>query len=90
VERIAEEAPEDELEERDRPLYEALRARRSELAKERKVPPYVVAHDRTLRDIARIRPISADDLELARGMGRAKIAQYGEELLRLVRSFAGR
>jgi superfamily II DNA helicase RecQ len=49
----------------------------------------VIAHDRTLRDIARIRPISADDLELARGMGPAKIKKYGEGLLLVVRGFAG-
>lgn len=93
AERVLERLPDDaadELEEHDRPLFEALRARRAELARALKVPPYVVAHDRTLRDIARIRPTDADDLALARGMGRAKITKYGEELLRVVREIAGR
>lgn len=89
VERLPDQAA-DEVEERDVPLYEALRAHRAAIAREKKVPPYVVAHDRTLRDIARIRPISTDDLELARGMGPAKIKQYGEGLLQVVRDFAGR
>ncbi|EYF04321.1 RecQ family ATP-dependent DNA helicase [Chondromyces apiculatus] len=89
VERVDDEgAP--ALEARDRALYEALRAHRAELSRARKVPPYVVAPDRTLQDIARIRPISDDDLGLARGMGPARISQYGAEILRIVRSFAGR
>ena len=91
--RVVERLPEveaDVLEERDIPLFEALRAHRAALAKEKSVPPYVIAHDRTLRDIARIRPISTDDLELARGMGRAKIKQYGEGILHVVQKFAGR
>jgi ATP-dependent DNA helicase RecQ len=83
-------SPPDELEERDLPLYDALRAYRTGLAKEKGVPAYVIAHDRTLREIARIRPISMEDLELARGLGRAKIAQIGEGILRIVRQFAGR
>ena len=83
------EASADELEDRDRPLYEALRAHRAELARKGAIPPYVIAHDRTLRDIARIRPLSAEDLELARGMGPVKIAKYGDGLLGVVREFAG-
>ena len=39
-----------------RALFEALRLYRLELARREAVPPYVVASDRTLRDIARLRP----------------------------------
>ncbi|WP_438010216.1 ATP-dependent DNA helicase RecQ [Sorangium sp. So ce321] len=78
-----------ELEEQDVPLFEALRAHRAALAKEKSLPAYVIAHDRTLRDIARIRPASLDDLALARGMGQAKISSYGEGILRVVREFSG-
>ncbi|WP_437281797.1 ATP-dependent DNA helicase RecQ [Sorangium sp. So ce375] len=77
-----------ELEERDVPLFEALRAHRAALAKEKSLPAYVIAHDRTLREIARIRPASLDDLALARGMGQAKISSYGEGILRVVREFS--
>ncbi|WP_437665933.1 RecQ family ATP-dependent DNA helicase [Sorangium sp. So ce1182] len=78
-----------ELEEQDAPLFEALRAHRAALAKEKSLPAYVIAHDRTLREIARIRPASLDDLALARGMGQAKISSYGEGILRVVREFSG-
>ncbi|WP_437580313.1 RecQ family ATP-dependent DNA helicase [Sorangium sp. So ce887] len=85
----AQEAPGADLEERDVPLFEALRAHRATLAKEKSLPAYIIAHDRTLREIARIRPASLDDLALARGMGQAKISSYGEGILRVVREFAG-
>ncbi|WP_437818779.1 RecQ family ATP-dependent DNA helicase [Sorangium sp. So ce1078] len=85
----AQEAPGAELEERDVPLFEALRAHRAALAKEKSLPAYIIAHDRTLREIARIRPASLDDLALARGMGQAKISSYGEGILRVVREFLG-
>ncbi|WP_437320426.1 RecQ family ATP-dependent DNA helicase [Sorangium sp. So ce385] len=78
-----------DLEERDVPLFEALRAHRAALAKEKSLPAYIIAHDRTLREIARIRPASLDDLALARGMGQAKISSYGEGILRVVREFSG-
>ncbi|MGK3964400.1 DEAD/DEAH box helicase [Sorangium sp. So ce118] len=78
-----------EIEEQDAPLFEALRAHRAALAKEKSLPAYVIAHDRTLREIARIRPASLDDLALARGMGQAKISSYGEGILRVVREFSG-
>ncbi|WP_437514451.1 RecQ family ATP-dependent DNA helicase [Sorangium sp. So ce1099] len=78
-----------EIEEQDVPLFEALRAHRAALAKEKSLPAYVIAHDRTLREIARIRPASLDDLALARGMGQAKISSYGEGILRVVREFSG-
>ncbi|WP_437878255.1 RecQ family ATP-dependent DNA helicase [Sorangium sp. So ce513] len=78
-----------ELDEQDAPLFEALRAHRAALAKEKALPAYIIAHDRTLREIARIRPASLDDLALARGMGQAKISSYGEGILRVVREFSG-
>ncbi|XXX81044.1 ATP-dependent DNA helicase RecQ [Sorangium sp. So ce134] len=85
----AQAAPGVELEEQDVPLFEALRAHRAALAKEKSLPAYIIAHDRTLREIARIRPASLDDLALARGMGQAKISSYGEGILRVVREFSG-
>ena len=65
-------------------LFEALRRRRLELARAGGVPPYVVASDRTLRDIARLCPRSLAELELAHGIGPAKARKYGSELLAVV------
>jgi ATP-dependent DNA helicase RecQ len=45
------------------------------------VPPFVVASDRTLRDMARIRPRTRADLLAVHGMGPVKAARYGEGFL---------
>ena len=78
-----------ELEPRDIALFEALRAHRMEVARIEGVPPYVVASDRALRDIARLRPLDFDALQLANGIGPAKAARYGDGLLAVVRQDRG-
>jgi ATP-dependent DNA helicase RecQ len=65
----------------DRPLFEALRALRTRLAREQGVPPYVIFHDATLREIARLRPHTPGDLALIGGIGAGKIERYGDEVL---------
>ncbi len=65
-------------------LFEALRAVRSELARDQNVPAYVVASDRCLRDIALLRPRNLEELKLAHGIGPAKAERYGEALLQCV------
>jgi ATP-dependent DNA helicase RecQ len=65
-------------------LFERLRIYRSEQAKRRGVPAYVVAGDRTLRDIARLQPRNLFQLETCFGIGPSKVEEYGEELLAVV------
>jgi len=74
-----------ELQAEDRALMDALRAHRLALSRALGVPPYVVAHDRTLRDIALLKPRSRDELLLAHGLGPSKADRYGAGLLELVR-----
>jgi len=69
-------------------LFQALRARRHELASAARVPAYVIAHDRTLRDLARLRPRSADALGDVYGLGAAKIARSGKAFLEVIARFA--
>ena len=71
-----------------RSLFEALRAFRIETAREEQVPPYVIASDRTLRDIALLRPANLDELLLAHGIGPAKAERFGAALLKVVRNCA--
>ncbi len=73
----------------DPALFEALRALRLELAREQDVPPFVVFHDRTLRELAAARPQSLDALASVRGVGAAKLARYGERVLAALREGAG-
>ena len=67
------------------PLVKALRALRTRLAKEESVPAYVIFTDRTLIDIAGRRPDSMAALGACHGVGDAKLARYGEEILATVR-----
>jgi ATP-dependent DNA helicase RecQ len=68
-----------------RALFEALRRHRLEVARAGGVPPYVVASDRTLREIALARPGTLAELEEVHGIGPAKALRYGAGLLELVR-----
>ena len=74
-----------ELDHAGRTLFEALRAFRIAQARHQQVPPYVIASDRTLRDIAVLRPTTVTDLEFAHGIGPAKAQRYGPEILAIVR-----
>jgi ATP-dependent DNA helicase RecQ len=65
-------------------LFEALRKHRLAVARAEGVPPYVVASDRTLRDIALMRPRNIHDLQLAHGIGPAKAERFGAGLLAVV------
>ena len=68
----------------DAALYEALRALRLELAARAKVPPYVICHDRTLVELATVKPTSEAGLHDITGLGAAKIARYGSEMLAVI------
>jgi ATP-dependent DNA helicase RecQ len=81
----AEPAPE-LLDAEGRALFEALRRHRLALARSEGVPPYVVASDRTLREIAQLRPRNLQELQLAHGIGPARLEKYGAGLLAVVSS----
>ncbi|MEO0322313.1 MAG: ATP-dependent DNA helicase RecQ [Myxococcota bacterium] len=61
--------------------FERLREVRSGLAKERRVPAYVVCTDRTLREIARRAPASEEELLACKGMGPARVESFGAAIL---------
>ena len=69
-------------------LLSALRAWRTSMARERKVPAYVIFHDATLEGIASSRPKSQDQLRAVAGIGDKKLERYGDALLSLIRSKA--
>ncbi|MGH7390528.1 MAG: HRDC domain-containing protein, partial [Candidatus Rokuibacteriota bacterium] len=66
-------------------LFEALRRERLQLAQQEQVAPFIVASDRTLRDIALLRPRTLDELRLAHGIGPHKAERYGARWLEVVR-----
>ena len=66
----------------DDPAFDLLRRWRLERARADGIPAYVVFHDRTLVEIARLRPRSEGELAEVSGVGPAKLERYGEEVLR--------
>ncbi len=68
--------------------FEALRRWRLETARSAEVPPYVVFHDRTLAEIARLDPASITTLAAIPGVGPAKLERYGASVLSVLREGA--
>ena len=66
-------------------LWERLRAWRAAIAKEHGVPAYVVFHDATLAELARLRPNDEAGLAQISGVGQRKLERYGAALLELLR-----
>jgi ATP-dependent DNA helicase RecQ len=73
----------------DPELFERLRAERLAIARERGVPPYVICHDTTLRDLARRRPRSESQLLEVHGIGARKAADIGPRFLAVIGAPAG-
>ncbi|MDD5385289.1 MAG: DNA helicase RecQ [Gallionella sp.] len=69
-------------------LWLALKAKRTELAREQGVPPYVIFHDSTLLEILNQRPTSLDELGRISGVGQSKLARYGDEFLKVIEDLA--
>jgi ATP-dependent DNA helicase RecQ len=72
----------------DPALLDALRALRRELAQAQNVPAYVVFHDATLYELARLRPGNESALRQVSGIGEHKLARYGARLLEVLRAAA--
>lgn len=78
-----------ELTEKGRKLFEELRSLRTVLAKERSVPPYMVASDRTLRDMCVRIPLTKEEMLDVNGMGAKKLEQYGDKFLEKILDVTG-
>ncbi len=68
----------------DSSLWEALRARRRQLALDQGVPPYVVFHDATLTEMIERRPRTLNEFAEISGVGERKLAAYGKEFLDII------
>ncbi|RCS31519.1 DNA helicase RecQ [Rhodanobacter denitrificans] len=67
-------------------LWDALRALRTQLARQQGVPPYVVFHDATLLAMLRAMPANEDELAGVSGVGDAKLKRYGRDFLAVINS----
>jgi len=68
-------------------LFEALRGLRKKISKKENVPPYVVFHDRTLREMASLFPRTLSELGCIHGVGEKKKEKYGQPFIALVKSY---
>ncbi|HTB21969.1 MAG TPA: RQC domain-containing protein, partial [bacterium] len=68
----------------DADAFETLRALRRRLADEQGLPPYVVFHDSSLREMASLKPRSLMELARINGVGEAKLAKYGAQFLEAI------
>jgi RecQ family ATP-dependent DNA helicase len=71
----------------ERALFEELRGVRLALAREARVPPFVVFSDRTLQEMAQKRPLNEDALLQVGGVGAHKLATYGTPFLEAIRAY---
>lgn len=69
------------------PLFDALRTLRRELAEQAGVPPYVIFHDATLREMAAARPATSAALAAISGVGARKLEAFGDPFLNLIHNF---
>ncbi len=67
-------------------LWEALRERRRELAASQGVPPYVIFHDASLKEMAEHRPRTLEEFATIPGVGEKKLNRYGRVFVELIRA----
>ena len=70
-------------------VFERLRAWRTGVAKELGMPPYVIFHDATLRQIAAAPPTTMAGLALVNGVGETKLGRYGQQILEVLADGGG-
>jgi len=73
-----------ELSKSEQAIFEKLRWWRVETARTHGVPAYVIFVDATLREIAKVKPTSLQDLRGVSGVGEKKLVSYGDEIVALI------
>jgi ATP-dependent DNA helicase RecQ len=71
----------------DQELFDLLRAKRKEIADQKRIPPYTILHDKAIREIAATFPQTPEDLLQISGIGESKLQKYGKIILDIVVPF---
>lgn len=71
----------------DTALFENLRSLRLEIAREEKVPPYIVFSDKTLNGMCQVMPDTKEEMLSVSGIGNYKFDKYGERFLAAIRRY---
>ncbi len=72
----------------DQKLFDVLRTKRTELAGKKNVPAYIIFSDKTLRDMAVIKPKTIEQFATVFGVGAAKQKEYGAVFTEVIRTYA--
>ncbi|MEW5937059.1 MAG: HRDC domain-containing protein [Candidatus Thermoplasmatota archaeon] len=73
----------------EKEVYEALRKWRNTIAEMEGVPPYVIAHNAWLQEMAKSRCKTKEDLLQVKGFGKKRVEKYGGDILKVVKSTLG-
>ncbi|HTL47173.1 MAG TPA: DNA helicase RecQ [Verrucomicrobiae bacterium] len=71
----------------DEELFDLLRAKRAELARQKGVPAYIVFGDKTLKDLALRKPVTLDEFAGIFGVGASKQKEYGETFIACIKEY---
>ncbi len=83
---VSREDPRKELDDKEKEAYDALKAWRSQRARQEGIPPYMIANNKQLAGMIRKRTMSKSGLAGIMGFGESKISQYGEEILAILKT----
>ena len=72
----------------DQELWDELRECRKYLAEEHNVPPYVIFHDATLKEMLEVMPMSGSELLSLTGVGESKLEKYGADFIEIICRYA--
>jgi ATP-dependent DNA helicase RecQ len=78
---------EEEWAEIDQELFQVLRSKRAELARTQGVPAFIIFGDKSLRDMARIKPTTREDFATVYGVGDYKLGAYADAFIEVIRNF---
>lgn len=76
--------PRKELDEKEKEAYDALRAWRAARARQEGLPPYVIANNKQLAKMIKLRATTRVALTRVEGIGEAKTAKYGDDILKTI------
>lgn len=71
----------------DQELFELLRTMRKDVADMTGVPPFVIFHDRTLMELAAVKPVSVGALLEIHGLGKSKCDKYGSQIIETIKDY---
>lgn len=73
--------------EEDMELFEELRSLRKKIAEKAKLPPYMIFHDSTLREMSKYCPTNNYALSKIKGVGLSKLEKYGQDFLNVIKEY---